>query len=79
MLIALFKLTIVAIFQNYVEKLKAIFNEAGAFRGLIYVLMLKLSASLTKKNGLAPGGEFRRALKEVNDLYPSKIRISSGL
>lgn len=46
-------------------KLKSIFNEAGVFQGIIYVLLLKLSASLTKNHGMAPGGEFRRALKEV--------------
>ncbi|XKL61952.1 hypothetical protein PGB90_001785 [Kerria lacca] len=47
------------------EKLKSIFNEAGVFQGIIYVLLLKLSANLTKNHGMAPGGEFRRALKEM--------------
>ncbi|KAK7601984.1 hypothetical protein V9T40_009425 [Parthenolecanium corni] len=46
------------------DKLKSIFNEAGVFQGIIYVLLLKLSANLTKNHGIAPGGEFRRALKE---------------
>lgn len=50
------------------EKLKSIFKEAGVLQGVIYVLLLKLSASLTENHGIAPGGEFRRALKEVRDL-----------
>lgn len=50
------------------EKLKSIFNEAGVFQGIIYVLLLKLSANLTKKHGMAPGGEFRRALNEMAKL-----------
>lgn len=49
----------------FLDKLKSIFNEAGVFQGIIYVLLLKLSANLTKNHGIAPGGEFRRALKEV--------------
>lgn len=49
----------------FLDKLKSIFNEAGVFQGIIYVLLLKLSANLTKTHGIAPGGEFRRALKEV--------------
>lgn len=50
---------------DFSDKLKSIFNEAGVFQGIIYVLLLKLSANLTKNHGIAPGGEFRRALKEV--------------
>ncbi|XP_065225543.1 traB domain-containing protein-like isoform X1 [Planococcus citri] len=50
------------------EKLKSIFKETGVFQGIIYVLLLKLSASLTINHGMAPGGEFRRALKEMVEL-----------
>jgi hypothetical protein len=33
--------------------------------GIMYMLLLSLSASLTKQLGMAPGGEFRRAMTEV--------------
>lgn len=32
----------------------------------MYTLFLNLSAQLTKELGMAPGGEFRRALAEVS-------------
>lgn len=41
-------------------------KENGVFHGLMYTLFLNLSAQLTKELGMAPGGEFRRALAEVS-------------
>lgn len=43
----------------------ATIKENGVFHGLMYTLFLNLSANLTKELGMAPGGEFRRALAEV--------------
>ena len=44
-------------------------KQNGLYKGLFYILLLNMSARLTKILGLAPGGEFRRALKEVR-IYP---------
>lgn len=40
-------------------------KQNGFYKGIIYLLLLDLSARITKVLGLAPGGEFRRALIEV--------------
>lgn len=37
----------------------------GVFKGLMYILILNMTAQLTRELGMAPGGEFRRALVEV--------------
>lgn len=34
--------------------------------GLMQILLLKVSAHITEQLGMAPGGEFREAFKEVN-------------
>lgn len=47
------------------EKIRATIRENGLVQGLMYLLFLNMSAQLTKKLGMAPGGEFRRALSEV--------------
>lgn len=47
------------------DKMKATIAENGLVQGLMYLLFLNMSAQLTKKLGMAPGGEFRRALAEV--------------
>ena len=38
----------------------------GVIHGIIQVLFLNLSAQLTKQFGMAPGGEFRAAFRQVN-------------
>merc|ERR1712002_1235214 len=40
-------------------------KQAGVVRGITYLLLLNLSAHITKKLGMAPGGEFRRAFVET--------------
>jgi len=39
-------------------------REYGTIQGIMYLLMLSMSANLTKTLGMAPGGEFRVAFKE---------------
>ena len=39
--------------------------QAGMIQGVVHILLLSLSAHLTEQLGMAPGGEFRRALQEV--------------
>lgn len=56
----------IPIFFYFTEKIMSTIKENGVFHGLMYTLFLNLSAQLTKELGMAPGGEFRRALAEVS-------------
>ncbi|KAJ8668158.1 hypothetical protein QAD02_009821 [Eretmocerus hayati] len=47
------------------SKITSTIKEHGVHRGLFYLLLLNMSAYLTKVLGLAPGGEFRRAFQEA--------------
>ncbi|KAG1649870.1 TraB domain-containing protein [Nymphon striatum] len=46
------------------DKLRESIRQNGLFQGLMYILLLSLSAKVTKSLGMAPGGEFRRAVAE---------------
>ncbi|XP_053692923.1 traB domain-containing protein [Sabethes cyaneus] len=46
-------------------KIQSIIKRNGAINGLFYILLLNMSAKITQKLGMAPGGEFRRAVKEA--------------
>lgn len=37
----------------------------GLLQGVMYLLLLSVSAKMTRELGMAPGGEFRRAYKEA--------------
>ncbi len=41
--------------------------------GVMQLLLLSMSAHLTKQLGMAPGGEFRRAVQEVKQQVSSLI------
>ena len=45
--------------------------QSGLLQGIMHLLLLSMSAHLTKELGMAPGGEFRRAYHEVH--YPMAI------
>ncbi|XP_049804298.1 traB domain-containing protein isoform X1 [Schistocerca nitens] len=47
------------------EKIRSTIKQNGLFHGLMYILLLSMSAHLTKQLGMAPGGEFRRAFAEA--------------
>lgn len=49
-------------------KIRNIIQASGVINGAFYVLLLNMSAKLTKELGMAPGGEFRRALEEARRL-----------
>lgn len=49
-------------------KIQSITKSNGLVNGLFYILMLNMSAKLTKDLGMAPGGEFRRAVEEMKRL-----------
>lgn len=53
-------------------KIQSITKSNGLVNGLFYILMLNMSAKLTKDLGMAPGGEFRRAVEEMKRL-PSPV------
>lgn len=46
-------------------KIRNVIKQQGFFNGLFYILLLNMSAKLTKELGMAPGGEFRTAMKEA--------------
>lgn len=47
------------------QKIVSTIRSNGAYNGLMYLLLLSMSAHLTKEIGMAPGGEFRVAYREV--------------
>ena len=47
--------------------------QNGLVQGLFNVMLLNISARLTKELGMAPGGEFRQAYKEVSHLQPPSM------
>jgi len=49
-------------------KIRSITKSNGLLNGLFYILMLNMSAKITEDLGMAPGGEFRRAVKEIRRL-----------
>ncbi|XP_077284506.1 traB domain-containing protein [Arctopsyche grandis] len=57
------------------EKIRGIVQQNGIFNGLIYILLLNMSAHLTKELGVAPGGEFRRALQEAKNIHQCIIHL----
>lgn len=50
------------------SKIRNIINTNGLVNGVFYILLLSMSAKITKELGMAPGGEFRRAVAEVHRL-----------
>ncbi|XP_053596735.1 traB domain-containing protein-like, partial [Microplitis demolitor] len=50
------------------QKIRMIIQRNGIFNGIIYVLLLNMSAHMTKQLGMAPGGEFRRAFSEARKI-----------
>ncbi|PAV63843.1 hypothetical protein WR25_03251 [Diploscapter pachys] len=47
---------------NY-EKVAATIKQSGAVQGILHVLLLSVSAHITRQLSMAPGGEFRAAYK----------------
>lgn len=59
--------------QMNLAKLRAIIRTNGFVHGIIHVLLLNMSASLTRQLGMAPGGEFRAAFREAQRQSISQI------
>lgn len=56
------------VFQFFVFQIRSITKSNGLVNGLFYILMLNMSAKITQDLGMAPGGEFRRAVEEMHRL-----------
>jgi len=52
------------------EKARDIFRRFGYKTGVFYLMMVSLSAGLTKKLGMVPGGEFRKAVEVASGMKP---------
>ncbi|CAK1553761.1 unnamed protein product [Leptosia nina] len=48
-----------------IKKIRSTMAQNGVFNGLMYILLLNMSAHITRELGMAPGGEFRRAMAEA--------------
>ncbi|VVC93484.1 traB domain-containing protein-like isoform X1 [Leptidea sinapis] len=51
-----------------IKKISATMSQNGVFNGLMYILLLNMSAHITRELGMAPGGEFRRAMAEAKKI-----------
>lgn len=56
-------------------KIQSIVKANGTVNGLFYILLLNMSAKITKKLGMAPGGEFRRAVTEASRIPNCLIQL----
>ncbi|CAL4093167.1 unnamed protein product, partial [Meganyctiphanes norvegica] len=54
-------------------KIMMILRQHGTIQGLLYILLLSVSAHITKELGMAPGGEFRTAFAEARRSAPGCI------
>jgi hypothetical protein len=55
------------------NKIIQIIKQTSVLQGLLEVLLIRLYAQVTEQLGLAPGGEFRVAYKEVIHFKIRKI------
>lgn len=55
------------------RKIMEAIRNNGVYYGLTYILLLNLSAHLTKEIGMPPGGEFRVAYKEAANIPNCKV------
>merc|ERR1719193_340349 len=60
-------------------KILEFIKKIGFLQGISYVLLLNLSAHITKQLGMAPGGEFRRAFHETKLLQEKNKRTTIHL
>ncbi|KAF5273652.1 hypothetical protein FQR65_LT04652 [Abscondita terminalis] len=57
------------------EKIRATIRTNGVYQGVMYLLLLNMSAHITKEIGMAPGGEFRVAFKEATQIPNCSVRL----
>ena len=52
------------------SKMKVVLQQHGRVQGMLYLLLLSVSAHITKQLGMAPGGEFRAAVAAARRVVP---------
>ncbi|XP_057318794.1 traB domain-containing protein isoform X2 [Microplitis mediator] len=57
------------------QKILMTIQQNGLFNGIIYVLLLNMSAHMTRQLGMAPGGEFRRAFSEARKIPNCLVQL----
>ncbi|XP_068630324.1 traB domain-containing protein-like isoform X2 [Battus philenor] len=57
------------------KKIRATMAQNGVFNGLMYILLLNMSAHITRELGMAPGGEFRRAMAEAKKIPNCVVQL----
>lgn len=57
------------------DKVRSTIRSNGFYNGVMYLLLLNMSAHITKEIGMAPGGEFRVAYKEARTLPSCSIHL----
>lgn len=57
------------------QKLKLAIKQSGLIGGIMNVLLLSMSAHITKQLGMAPGGEFRAAYREARKTPGCQIHL----
>jgi len=57
------------------DKSLEIIRSQGTVQGVMYLLLLSMSAHLTKELGMAPGGEFRRAWTEAKKVPGCMVHL----
>uniref|UniRef100_A0A646QG71 TraB domain-containing protein n=1 Tax=Hemiscolopendra marginata TaxID=943146 RepID=A0A646QG71_9MYRI len=57
------------------DKVRVAIRQNGFIQGVMYLLLLSMSAHFTKQLGMAPGGEFRRAFAEAKKVPGCLIHL----
>ncbi|XP_053602701.1 traB domain-containing protein isoform X2 [Plodia interpunctella] len=58
-----------------IKKIRETMAQNGVFNGLMYILLLNMSAHITRELGMAPGGEFRRAMAEAKKIQNCIVQL----
>ncbi|XP_078678473.1 traB domain-containing protein-like isoform X2 [Branchiostoma floridae x Branchiostoma belcheri] len=56
-------------------KVKAAIKQSGLVTGLMQILLLHMSAHITEQLGMAPGGEFRTAFRQAQQVPSCKVHL----
>nr|CAI5833359.1 unnamed protein product [Callosobruchus analis] len=57
------------------QKIMSSIKTSGVYNGLMYILLLQMTAHITKEIGMAPGGEFRVAAREASKIPNCKVHL----
>ncbi|XP_066284585.1 traB domain-containing protein-like isoform X2 [Branchiostoma lanceolatum] len=58
-----------------IGKVKAAIKQSGLVTGLMQILLLHMSAHITEQLGMAPGGEFRTAFRQAQQVPSCKVHL----